>query len=267
MNSIPLEPGRWTRRRWALAVGAIFFLHAGLVFLLGHREDRAPERPIFRTAIRLVARPPVAQPPVSRPATDDPTLLALPSLRGFSGPAWLAFPTLAYQPAEWVEPSHWLSLDTQTLNSVFSQFIRTNTVSPARLADKPLPPLPGYEPRFPNEPLPAQSRLRLEGDLAVRPLLAPLELKSWAHSELLSNTIVQAAVDADGFTFSPVLLRGAGLKEVDLHALRLAASARFRPLSRGRRSPDGIGPLTWGRMVFQWHTLPLSATNSSPVQP
>jgi hypothetical protein len=229
---------------------------------LGHREQRPAERPIFRTAIRMVSAPPAAQ-----PTGDDPTLLALPSLRGFSGPAWMAFPPLAHQPSEWVEPPHWLSLDTQTLSSTFSLFVRTNAISPAHIADKPLPPLPGYEPRFQSEPLPAQSRLRLGVGLAGRALLAPLPLQSWAYSEMLSNTIVQAAVDADGFTFSPVLLSGCGLKEADQHALRLATGARFRSLPRGQRANEGAGPLTWGRMIFEWHTLPASATNPPAVSP
>jgi hypothetical protein len=265
MNSTALEPVRWPRRRWLYAVAAVFLLQAGLVFLLGHRPQRLPEPPIFGTAIHLLTDPKARLD--SLPGMDDPTLLALPSLRGFSGPAWLTFPPLEYQPAEWVEPPHWLPLDSNALSSTFSRFVRTNTISPLLIADKPLPPLQRYEPNFPNEPLPAQSRLRLEGELATRPLLAPLELQSWPHSEILSNTTVQAAVDAAGFTFSAVLLAGSGLQEADLHALKLASAARFRPLPRARRAPDGTGPMTWGRFVFQWHTLPPPTTNPSSAQP
>ena len=265
MNTAVLERVRWSRRRWLYAVAAVFLLQAGLVFLLGHRQQRLPEPPIFRTAIHLLTDPNVRFD--SQPGMDDPTLLALPSLRGFSGPAWLTFPPLEYQPAEWEEPPHWLPLDSNTLSSTFSRFVRTNLISPLLIADKPLPPLPRYEPNFPNEPLPAQSRLRVEGNLATRPLLAPLELQSWPHSEILSNTTVQAAVDAAGFTFSAVLLDGSGLKEADFHALKLASGARFRPLPRAQRAPDGTGPMTWGRFVFQWHTLPPPTTNLSSAQP
>jgi len=265
MNSAVLEPVHWARRRWVYAVATVFLLQAGLVFLFGHRTQRRPEPPIFRAAIHLVTDH--AIPLDSLPGMDDPTLLALPSLRGFSGPAWLTFPLLEYQPAEWVEPPHWLLLDTTALSSTFSRFIRTNAISPPLIADKPFPPLPGYEPNFPNEPLPSQSQLRLEGDLASRRLLAPLELQSWPHSEILSNTTVQAAVDAAGFTFSTVLLAGSGMKEADLFALKLASGTRFRPLPRGQRAPDGLSPMTWGRFVFQWHTLPLPMTNLSSAQP
>jgi hypothetical protein len=265
MNSTALEPVRWLRRSWVYAVAAVFMLQAGLVFLLGHRHQRLPEPPIFRTSIQMLTDPTVRLD--SLPGMDDPTLLALPSLRGFSGPAWLTFPPLEYQPAEWVEPPHWLPLDSNALSSTFSRFVRSNTISPPLIADKPLPPLPRYEPNFPNESLPAQSRLRLEADLAARALLTPLELPSWPHTEMLSNTTVQATVDAAGFTFSAVLLDGSGLKEADLHALKLASAARFRPLPRSQRAPNGTGPMTWGRFVFQWHTLPPPTTNLSSALP
>lgn len=265
MNSATLEPVRWSRRRWLYAVAGVFLLQASLAFLLGHRQQHLPEPPIFRTAIQMLTDPKVRLD--SLPGMEDPTLFALPSLRGFSGPAWLTFPPLEYQPAEWEEPPHWLPLDSNALSSTFSQFVRTNTISPPLIADKPLPPLPRYEPNFPNEPLPAQSRLRLDGDLATRRLLAPLELPSWPHTEMLSNTTVQAAVDAAGFTFSAVLLDASGLKEADLQALKLASAARFRPLPRGQRASDGSGPMTWGRFVFQWHTLPPPTTNLSSAQP
>jgi hypothetical protein len=127
--------------------------------------------------------------------------------------------------------------------------------------------LPQYEPSFPNEPLATESRVRIEGTLAGRPLLFPLKLKSWPYSDILSNTTVQAVADADGFVFSSVLLTGSGFNDADLHALDLVAGARFRPLPRVRRTPDGSGPLTYGTLVFQWHTLPLPATNLSSFQP
>jgi hypothetical protein len=265
MNSVTLEPVRWTRHRWVVAAAAVFLLQAGLVFLLGPSPQRRPEPPIFRTAIQMLTDPRLRID--SFPSMDDPTLFALPSLRGFSGPAWLTFPPLEYEPVEWVEPSHWLPLDSNALSSTFFRFVSTNIISPPLIVDKPLPPLPRYEPNFPNEPLPAQSRLRLEGNLAARALLAPLELPSWPHTDMLSNTTVQAIVDAAGFTFSAVLLSGSGLKEADLHALKLVSSARFRPLPRTERAPDGGGPVTWGRFVFQWHTLSPPATNLSSAQP
>lgn len=250
-----------------IAVAAVFTLQAALAYFLGQKEQRLPAREPFRTATRMAADEVFARRVAELTEANNPTLLALPSLRGFSGPAWLRFPTLEYQPAEWSEPPHWLAMNTQSLGTAFSQFINTNILSPALIADKPLPSLIGYDLNFPNEPVPAFSRFRLEGDLAARTLVAPLQLKSWASAEILSNSVVQAVVDADGFTFSPALLTGSGLKEADLHALTLAANARFRPLPREQRIGRGSSAFTWGKLIFQWHTLPLLATNLPGTEP
>ena len=267
MSLDAIQPVRWPLRRWVIAVVAVFTLHAALAYFLGQKERRLPAREPFRTAIRMAADEEATRRIAALTEPNNPTLLALPSLRGFSGAAWLRFPTLDYQPAEWSEPPHWLTMNTQTLGAAFSQFIRTNVVSPVLIADKPLPSLIGYDLNFPNEPVPAFSRFRLEGNLAARALVTPLELKSWASAEMLSNSVVQAVVDADGFTFSPTLLSGSGLKEADLHALTLAASARFRPLPREQRIRRGHSSFTWGKLIFQWHTLPLVATNLSGIAP
>ena len=261
MSATALEPVRWHRRRWIYAVAAVFTLQAALAYFLGQKERRLPTREPFRAAIRMTADEESTRRVAELADANNPTLLALPSLRGFSGSAWLRFPTLDYQPAEWTEPAHWLAMDTQSLGATFSQFIRTNVLAPTLIADKPLPSLIGYELNFPNDPLPAPSRLRIEGYLAARNLVASLELKSWANAEILSNSVVQVMVDADGFTFSPTLLSGSGLKEADIHALTLSGTARFRPLPREQRIGREGSSFTWGKLIFQWHTLPLVATN------
>ena len=257
MNTLPLEPVRWSRRRWWYSGAAIFLLQVGLVFYLGQRPQRPPERPLFRTRISLAADEAAAERLARRVELEDPALLALPSLQGFSGPAWLRFAALDYQPAEGSEPIHWLGLDTNALGETFARFVLSNRVSPTLFADRPLPSLLRYEPNFPNDPVPAQSRLRITGDLANRPLLTPIPLKSWPHSELLSNTVVQAMIDPDGFTVSTVLVGECGLNAADRYALEMASDARYRPLFRTQRNGQGGTPLVWGQLLFEWHTLPI----------
>ena len=50
-------------------------------------------------------------------------------------------------------------------------------------------------------------------------------------------------------------------------ALKLAAAARFQPLPRREGVARRDLPPTWGLLVFQWHTLPLVATNLATGQP
>lgn len=262
MNTTALEPDRWTRRRWVYAVAAIFAVQAIFMFALGRRSRPAASRPIFPTAVQIVPGDLAASHGSNQFALDDPTLLALPNLRGFSGPAWLQFAPLEYQPGEWAEPPYWLALNERSLGAAFAQFLTSSSAGPPLAVDKPLPPLQRYEPNFPNEPVPAQSRLRIEGALAGRRIIALPELPSWPNSELLSNSVVRVSISADGSTFSPVLLTESGHAEADRYALKAANELRFQPISPGPLAGSDPDALTWGRLVFQWHTLPLPAANA-----
>ena len=261
MNAVAPEPARWSVRRWIYTVAVLFALHAGLLLYLGQIAEPFPVRPTFRTTVHLVADPRSSERLSRLPTLSDPTLFALPGEDGFSGPAWLKPPSMEFQPKQWSEPLRWLSVDGQSLGDEFTRYVATNTIAPPLVANKPLPPLQRYEPNFPNDPVQPNSTLRLVGDLSSRPLLVPLELRSWPNSEILSNTTVRVVVDADGFTQSSVLLVECGSREADLYALKVANQARFRPLPRAARDRTGTGPLAWGKMIFHWHTLPMAATN------
>lgn len=267
MNTIAHDAPPWSRRHWICAVAGVAVLQVVLIYFLAQPEQRLPERPIFRTFIQLAADDAAIRSIASLPGLGDPALLALPSLQGFSGAAWLKYSTLDYKPAEWTEPPHWLPLDTQSLAGIFTQYITTNVITPLLIADKPLPPLQRYEPNFPPEPPPAQSLARIEGELSGRKLFSAVELKSWASTEILSNTVVQAAVDAAGFTFSATLLSGSGSTNADRHALTEVLNARFRPLREMPAASEPTRALTWGRWIFQWHTLPVPSTNLAGITP
>jgi hypothetical protein len=266
MNGCILEPVRWTRRRWFFTILWVFAVQAGLSFALGRRSQPPPERPRFVTGIQLPVDEQQIEKVMLAHEQDDPLLLALPNLRGFSGPAWLYFAPLDYSPAESPEPLRSLELSMDELGSGFTRFVETNRISPLLVANKPMPPLIRYEPRFSNETLPAESSMQLQGELSGRALAVPIRPRSWAHSELLSNSVVQVAVDPDGMTFSPVLLSESGWREADLHALQLARDARFEPLPREARVGAKAG-FIWGRLVFRWHTVTGPLTESTGANP
>jgi len=262
MNAALLESVRWSRRRWICTVAALFLVQTALLLYLGQRGTRMTPRPLFRTGVYLAADDWSVQQLTQLPDLSDPLLLALPSLRGFSGQAWLQLPAHNYAPDRRLETSRWLPLDEQALGQTFSKFIASNQLPPQLTSDRPLPPLVRYEPNFPNDPPPQNSRVRIEGELARRPLVTPLSIRSWSHSEMLSNTTVQVVVGADGFMVTVKLLTESGRRAADQHALKLAADARFQPLpqaTHGRNAQQ----LTWGRLTFLWHTLPSPTTNLS----
>lgn len=266
MNPLALQSGGWSRRR-LICVGALLFMtQVSLVLWLGQRARPLPQRPAFNTVVSLVPDGPPMEQFEKFIALEDPTLFALPGLNGFSGPAWLLYPALDYQPPDYSEPLRWLEINEQSLGETFSGFLATNTLVAPMIADKPLPPLQRYEPNYPNEPVPARSLLRIEGELAGRTLPGASLLKSWPHSQLLSNTITQVVASPDGVTLSATLLTGSGLTEADAYALKLAGNKRWRPLPRHDGGVDRAESLAWGRMTFEWHTLPLPTSNGV-VQP
>lgn len=267
MSTVAAEAPRWSRRHWLYAVAGVTIAQAALIYFLAKPAQRPPERPIFRTSIQLTSDEDSLRRIASLPGLSDPTLLAMPSVEGFSGSAWLKFPTLDYKPAEWTEPAYWLALETQALTASFTEYVGTNVITPLLIADKPLPPLQRYEPNFPPDPVPTQSLVRIEGELAGRKPMSNVALKSWVSSEILSNTVVQAAVDAAGFTFSATLLASSGSTNADQQALKEVANARFRPAPNGTSDAGPARPLTWGRWIFQWHTLPVAATNLAALNP
>lgn len=257
----PAEP-RWTWRHWGYVIGGVLVLQTGLLLYLGQRDQVSPVRPTFRTAVHFVTDGWLSEQLARLPGVTDPTLLALPAQSSFSGAAWMREAPLGYRPEPWSEPARWLSLDGRALGGGFAQLVATNLLTPPTIADKPALPMLRYEPTFPSDPLPTQSTLRIEGELASRPLFRPVELPAWAHYELLSNSVVQILVDAEGFTLSTEPLSGCGLPEADRHALKLANAARFQPLPRAARDATGRGPLAWGKLIFRWHTTPPAVTNA-----
>jgi len=262
-HAAALQPVRWKLRHWIYAVAAAFALQVGLLYFLGQRSQPSLLPRPFGAAIHLAADAWSEEQLAKWPLLRDPTLFALPHARGFSGSAWLTVAPPPDRLMEWSEPSPWLGLDLDELGATFSKFVSTNLTPPLLIADKPTPRLTGLDPIVPNVPMAAQTKLRLEGELAQRRLLTPLTPPSWAHPNVLSNTVVQMLVDAEGHTVSTTLLMASGLPDADQLALTNAAGARFNPLRRPQGGPDVAGRLMWGKLVFQWHVVPPQATNAT----
>jgi TonB family protein len=257
MNAAPTAPTEraWTRQRWALLIGIAFAAHLGFIFAFG---DRAPIVP------RAIANAPTLQftPHRSeREQLDDPTLFALPHPNGFAGAAWLRRPQIEFAPFRWTEPPRLLALSGAQLGATFQQHLAPKGF--ARLAVEILPPpeptsLPLRDGTFITARRSASS---LGGELTHRRWLnAPAALPAWPAADLLTNSVVQVWVDANGQILSPaLLLPGSGSKEADQLAIKLARTARFAPL------PGSRTQLTPGTLIFEWHTVP--QTNSIPVPP
>jgi hypothetical protein len=160
-----------------------------------------------------------------------------------------------------------LALQPDGLGETLSRFLVTNTPAPLRIADKPLPRLIRSDPVVPNPPLLTHSTLRIEGDLGRRTLRQRPELPSWPHYDVLASTVVELCVDTQGEPVVVTLRSESGLRAADDLALKLTAAARFQPLPRPKVETPLADTLTWGRLVFRWHTLPPVTTNAAGGQP
>ncbi len=263
MSHAEVDSLRWPARRWWLVLGIVLGAQIGLIYWLG--ESKFPP-----------ARPPMLAPALSLPernspellALNDPTLFALPQQKGFSGIAWLNPPPVPFQPNRWTEPPHFLTLSAEQLGGGAA----TTNLAP-----------PSFAPRAPARPEPEMispitgslslgtdhSTYHIEGKLAQRRLQSKLDLPSWQAPDILTNTVVQLWVDARGLPLSASLLTRSGSRNADQFALDQATSARFNSLvqtgpNRHTHVLDGVN---LGEIVFEWHTLPLAATNSAPGSP
>ncbi len=258
MNSSALRPLLWSRTRWLTAFLLVMAAQTVVVFLLSDRAPMVSRQPGPSTTFRLVADAPPGSAAAELLSLEDPTLFALPDFRGFSGPAWMDARPLRHSSRDWNEPQRWLALPLADLGATFAEFVRTNVVGPLRLADRPAPRLSDVA--VSPVPLPVKSTFRIEGDLTKRELLSRVEVPSMSHSDVLTNTVVQVAVNRPGFVFfPPIVLGSSGSKAADERALDLAAAIRFKPVAPAdpvsSRNPSA---LTWGTIVFQWHTVEMS---------
>ncbi|HEV2207778.1 MAG TPA: hypothetical protein VG167_03335 [Verrucomicrobiae bacterium] len=263
MNNVVAGAANRPRARWPLswwlAVGLMFVVQLGLIVWLSDRRPPGIRPPGAAPGLQLLG-PGSA----SIMAYLDPTLFALPHPQGFSGPGWLDATNQPYQPFFWEAQPGWLELPTEGLGAAFGQFIATNKFSSTRVATFPEPE--SVRPEW-CEPqvFSGQSSLRLAGELAGRQMLTAPELRSWTNSDMLTNSVIETLVDAQGRPLSVALLPpGSGSREADLYALERARATRFN--STAVEGPEHVGHasghLTWGQLIFQWHTIPKPQANA-----
>jgi hypothetical protein len=157
-----------------------------------------------------------------------------------------------------------LELSPDGLGAAFVAFMQTN--APPRFQpriDSALDTSDAGNP--PSPPISIPSRLRIAGDLARLRLLTPLHLPPQTNSDLLTNTVIQLMVDAQGRPFSWALLNGCGDDQVDKQALtNYARAVRFAPPQAAALGTVPADKMTSGQLIFEWQTMP---SNAPPVNP
>ena len=264
MTFARIELRLWSRRRQWGMVGLVFGAQLGLIFWLGNTVPIHPRPAAPGLAFRLAGSD-----SAELLALNDPTLFALPHRQGSAGPASLGTPRTESPSFQWPEPANSLFLAVDELGASFNRFIQTNAFDSIQLPANPEPSLTLPD-RSPAAVPPEPSTLRLEGNLARRRLITPLALRSQSNSNILANSVVQIVVDAEGRPVSPpALLSGSGDAKADQYALEQARAVRFEALRRNPAdaAPNPAADLSWGRLVFRWHTLPKPPPDTPPANP
>lgn len=268
MSEHPAES--WSPRRWGLIIGGVFCAQVGLILWLSDHRPSPP--PPLRNVPHMQVAGQVSEEWLE---LTDPTLFALPHVHGFSGPAWLEFPHVGLQRAEWAEAADTVPLATRPADLSLSGYMQTNQFPSAELSAKPVPAMT-MPPPPPLLELPTQSTFKLTGGLAARQLLTALRLPPQpprtnnGELDILTNSVVQVLVDAEGKPISIALLASSGSLEADHFALEQSRVARFEPACEalegipqaGLASP--LAHLCVGQIVFEWYTLPTAWTGSKP---
>lgn len=264
MNGSVSSVRSWSGRRWFWTVTLILVMQLGFIFALGRKS--APPPRVSPPATRILAMPESVR---VWPASLDPTLFVRPQRRGFAGGTWLVTRPPAYEATDYVEQLDLLPYALEDAGRAFLSAMATNTGGLFDLVARP-----GLRPGTPatsesTRPSIPPSALRLEDELRARPLISRFELPAWRHNKLLRPTVVQITVDGLGRTISAFIAESSGFDAADDRALELARQAQFEPIRR-----EGVGPpvnpdegMLWGRMIFEWQTLPVEAEGGIQIAP
>ena len=256
-------PKRRKARQWIALTLLCLGIHIGLIWFLGGPSARWPAAPQPAPRIQLLADSLLSEQLTSSTELSDPANFALPAVQGFSGFAWLTFVPLQPEFSGSIAPPHWLEVKEDDLANVFERLFPTNPVTTLQIADLPLPPLVGAVPQVEREVLLEASSVRAEGALTARMPSGNIALPPWRSPEILTNTVVQVLLDAEGQCLSSLLLSGCGSKEADTFAQKWVRDLPFKPL-RARERLKNTELVACGKLIFQWQTLPPS-TQATPA--
>ena len=263
MTAVTLEPQPWEWRRRLGMIALVFIVQLALIFWLGSRKPITARPPGPSITLKFADKR-----TLELGALNDPTLFTLGHPRQIPGPAPIPAPSPELHSFDWSAPTNQPLLPLDQVGTAFTRLMETSHFEPLRLPiqSDAAPTLPTLLPLA----LPmAHSALQLEGALAERPLLTQLQLQSQSNADILTNTVLQVGIDAEGMPASVTLLLSSGSPAADQYGLDQAWAARFQPAkaaSAGGASQPST-QISWGKMIFRWHTVALPQAAAPAVSP
>jgi TonB family protein len=233
---------------------AFFALQVALLMFFAEHPGSGKVPPPLATHFFALETPLREEQLLSMFFVGDPSTFARPGRHGFSSEAWLSQSPPEYHPSNRLEAPMWLSLDVSTLGHVsvpdLGRALEPLFLDLSGQEASALEPLPVF---LPSPFVPTQSVLRLQGNLRLR-LANPVSLPPQPSAQLLTNSVVELAIDRAGRVLAHRLQARSGSAAADEAALGVAKSLRFRPSAEAGAA--------WGEAVFEWHTI--QNTNAAP---
>lgn len=256
MNPPPtVPPAGWPRSRFWGIVGIIFVLQTGMLLLFGEHDHKARPAKQSGAGFHLLSAPLTADQLSKIFFALDPTVFPLPGAHGFSERAWLNAPAPVFEMPSQTEGPAWLAIKTNQLGAHFAQLPQSKTGVPFGLNVPSSAEMEPWPISLRPEKFRSQSLFELSAGLRERQLNAPSTLPPRANLLLLSNSVVQIAVDSAGQVIAARLIGRSGSVEADNSAVEEAQNLRFRPA-------PASAPV-WGDAIFEWQTL--APSNGAPA--
>jgi TonB family protein len=248
MNPPGTKSAAWTRGRFLGVAGGLFVLQAVLLLVFADRASHADSPAPLRTHFLALGSPVREDQLLNAFFVGDPSVFAWPGVHGFSGRAWLSQRPTPYRPSNRLEAPAWLALDLSRLGSTSpAGTVRAAAPLFLDLAGQMAPPLEPLPVFLPPAVVQTQSVFRLQGDVRQRWTGPPPLLPPQPSAQLLTNSVVEIAIDAEGNVLVHRLLARSGSAAADEAALAAAKALRFLPSA----APEAL----WGQAIFEWHTI------------
>ncbi len=224
-------------------IGGLFILQIGFAYLVAERPVGRPgsKPPFFaRTVPGTLTEERIEQTFFA----NNPMLFPLASQHGFSGNGWMAVQRPGYELPEEMEPPRWLALRADRLGLVMPTEPRSDL--PFQLGQQSTPQIEALPVFVPTVVVKTNSVVRVDSGLSERAIALPMALLAQVGTEVLSNSVVDIAVNGAGEVVSRRLALSSHSKKADRDALQQAKLLRFRPL-------NSVGTI-WGQAIFEWAT-------------
>jgi TonB family protein len=190
--------------------------------------------------------------------TLDPSLMSLPSARGFSRAMWSRGAPATHRPAEWDSKPAYLDPNAPktmppllNLEPLSQSVLSATEKMPGRSEETEAD---SYEPPVAVN----QSVFRVGGTLEARAVLRAPQLPTISNESSLRPTRVRIAVAADGLVRYATVERPSGNDAADARAVELVRQIRFEP-----QEANASDSLTWGVVRILWATEAPAATNGN----